>query len=75
MARLHIEPNNSNIFVPKEGQRNLMCSNKKLLRCPSFGYNHVEKENEEELALDYLAKLLVEEFLNKKYEHRKHSRK
>jgi hypothetical protein len=31
---------NDNIFVPEEGQRDLLSSNKASLRCPSFGVNN-----------------------------------
>jgi hypothetical protein len=29
-------------FVLKEGQRDLLCCNKKSLRCPSLNYEYVE---------------------------------
>ncbi len=32
---------NDNSFVPKEGQRGLLCSNKKSFRCPSLDYKHI----------------------------------
>jgi hypothetical protein len=38
MKKLHAKLN-SELFVPKEGQRNFACSNKKSLRCPSLGLN------------------------------------
>ena len=54
-------------FVPNEGQRDLLCSNKESHRCPSFGLNN---NISEDVALDYLAKVLVEAFLDKKeYEY------
>lgn len=36
MTKLHIGSISDNIFVPEEGQRDLMCSNKESLRCPSL---------------------------------------
>lgn len=65
MKKLHERFNNDINFIPEEGQRDLLCSNKKSFRCPSFGIN-----NTEDVALDYLAKVLVEAFLDKKeYEY------
>ena len=64
MAKLHIKPNNDDIFVPEEGQRGLMCSNKKSFRCPAFGIN--PNQVPEDVALDYFAGILVEAFLDKK---------
>lgn len=58
-----INDNNSN-FEPKEGQRDLLCCNKKSLRCPSFGINNnIVSEN---ITLDYFASILVEAFLDQK---------
>lgn len=37
MMGLHRELNNDEIFVPEEGQRDFLCSNKESLRCPSLG--------------------------------------
>ena len=37
MSELHINSINDKNFVPDEGQRDLMCSNKRSFRCPSFG--------------------------------------
>ncbi|HBM45637.1 TPA: hypothetical protein DDZ75_01545 [Patescibacteria group bacterium] len=69
MNKLHNKTINDNIFVPKEGQRDLLCSNKKSLRCPSLG---IKNPNDvlEDVALDYFAGILVEAFINKKeYEY------
>jgi len=61
-----------NNFEPKEGQREFLRSSKDSLRCPSFGFNNNSSEN---VALDYLAKILVEAFLDKKeYEHNQSSK-
>jgi hypothetical protein len=40
MKKLYKRNNNDNIFVPEEGQRDLLYSNKASLRCPSFGVNN-----------------------------------
>ena len=52
-----------NNFEPKEGQREFLRSSKDSLRCPSFGINN---NSSEDASLDYLAKILVEAFLDKK---------
>lgn len=54
----------NNIFIPKEGQRELLSSNRVRYRCPSFGVSGPNVS--EDVALDYLASILVEAFLNKK---------
>lgn len=63
MDRLHLKSEND-VFVPKEGQRGFACSNRKSLRCPSFGIN--PNQTSEDVALNYLAGILVEAFLEKK---------
>ena len=68
MDTLHDKQNNDHFFVPEEGQRGLLCSNKKSFRCPSFGINTSEQED---VALDYLASILVKAFLDKKEYERK----
>ncbi len=71
MSRLHISKVGAYNFVPKEGQRDLMCSNKESLRCPSFGFNS-SNNVPEDVALDYFASILVEAFLDQKeYERNK----
>lgn len=70
MSKLHNKPINDDNFVPKEGQRGLLCSNKKSFRCPSFGIKN--DYTNEDVAIDYLGSILVEAFLIKKtYEHNK----
>ncbi len=64
MSKLHSKLN-SEPFVPKEGQRDFECSNKKSLRCPSFGIKNSNNVSED-VALDYFASILVEAFLDKK---------
>ena len=63
MNELHSELNND-AFVPKEGQRDFECSNKRSFRCPSFGIKNSNMS--EDVALDYFASILVEAFLDKK---------
>ena len=59
-------------FEPREGQRELLRSSKNSHRCPSFGININQSQ---EASLDYLAKILVEAFLDKKeYEHNQSSK-
>lgn len=71
ISTLHIKSVYDNNFVPKKGQRDLMCSNKESYRCPFLGINN----NSEDVALDYLAKVLVEAFLDKQeYERNKSSK-
>jgi len=65
MRKLHNKSISENIFVPEEGQRDLLCSNKKSLRCPSFGIINSNNVSED-VALDYFASILVEAFLDKK---------
>lgn len=36
METLHDKPISDEFFVPKEGQRGLLCSNKESCRCPSL---------------------------------------
>ena len=58
--KLIIDNNN---LVPKEGQRDLLCSNKESIRCPSLS---IINNSSEDAQLDYLAGILVEAFLDKK---------
>lgn len=72
MNTLHKSIISEKNFEPKKGQRELLCSNKDSLRCPFLGFNN---NNSEYVALDYLAKVLVEAFLDKQdYERNKTSR-
>ncbi len=64
MDELHINSIDKN-FVPEEGHRNLMCSNKESIRYPSSGITNTNHSSED-VALDYLAGILVEAFLDKK---------
>ena len=37
---------NDNVFVPEEGQRGLLCCNKKSFRCPSLCYEQSSSSSE-----------------------------
>jgi hypothetical protein len=55
---------------PKEGERTLLCSNKGDQRSPFLGFNPNNPLVSKEMAMDYLAEILVEIFLDqerKKY--------
>lgn len=55
-------------FEPKEGQRTLLCSNKSVNRCPSFGIYPDPNQMEETVALKYLAGIIADAFLESIYE-------
>ena len=60
MDRQHDKPiGDHDHFVPKEGQRDLLCCNKKSLRCPSLRYEHIESEELLNKAYDHLFAELV----------------
>ena len=65
MKKLHKSLISNKKFEPREGQRELLCSNKDLFRCPSFGIKNPNNVSED-VALDYFASILVEAFLDKK---------
>ncbi len=69
MSTLHANSISDQIFVPKEGQRDLACSNKKSLRCPSLDV--IINNPSEDVMLDYLARILVGAFLDKKNGYKK----
>jgi hypothetical protein len=73
MGELHKSRISGENIEPREGQRELLCSNKFSNRCPSFGIN--PNQVSEDIALDYLASILVEAFLNKKKNEFTKSRK
>jgi Fe-S-cluster containining protein len=71
MKKLHAEFNDK-IFVPKEGQRDFACSNKKSYRCPFLGVK--TKEEKVELVKPILKNLInfiiekeIEDYLDKLY--------
>jgi hypothetical protein len=70
MNELHANSISDNILVPEEGQRDLACSNKKSLRCPSLGVGIINNSSED-VMLDYLASILVGAFLDKKNGNKK----
>ncbi len=71
MKKLHNKLIVDKIFVPKKGQRDLLCSNKKSIRCPFLGIN---SNSPEDVMLDYFASILVQAFLDKKNENNKQSK-
>ncbi|OJW84169.1 MAG: hypothetical protein BGO69_11905 [Bacteroidetes bacterium 46-16] len=46
--------NDDDFIVPEEGQRDLLCCNKKSLRCPSLSYEYIESEELLNKAYDFL---------------------
>lgn len=64
MTKLH-KYHSENHIEPTEGQRDILCSNKESLRCPSLGLNDERLVDEDKL-LDYLAEILTDTFLDKK---------
>lgn len=65
MDPLHKREKDAFEIEPKEGQRDLLCSNKASIRCPSLGFNNSFASEDD--ALDYLAEVLVDSFLDKQY--------
>jgi hypothetical protein len=65
MNTLHKSINNNDNLAPEEGQRVLLCNSKMSFRCPSLDINNSSNMSED-VALDYLASILVEAFLDKK---------
>lgn len=59
---------------PSKGQRELLCSNKDSHRCPFLG-SIINNSDSEDVALDYLAKILVEAFLDKQDYERNNTNK
>lgn len=66
MKKLHKEHLNTDHFEPKEGQRRSLCSNNTGMRCPSLGNYPNPNEMSEDVALDYIARILVDIFISKK---------
>jgi len=64
MKRQHKRLRGDSFFVPGEGQRDLLCCNKKSLRCPSSVINPNSPAVSREMALDYLAGVLVEAYFD-----------
>lgn len=59
MPMLHNSSIETNTIVPKEGQRELLCSNKKFLRCPSLGYEYIEDSSKVDKAFDILFDAII----------------
>ena len=55
-----------NNITPKEEQRTSLCCNKVVNRCSSLGFNNDNLS--EDIALDYLASIVVGIYLNLEYE-------
>lgn len=75
MNKQHIKLIDNKNFEPREGQcDSLMCCNKKsITHCPSLGF--INNNDSEDVALDYLAKVLVEAFLDKEEYERSNTNK
>lgn len=58
MNELHIKPICENEIAPKEGQRGLLCSNKKSHRCPSLCYQQILNEDNVQQAFNILFKAI-----------------
>jgi len=54
MKKLHNKSLHDKFFVPKKGQRGLLCSNKKSCRCPFLVYEYVEDPEKLDKAFDFL---------------------
>ena len=65
MSELHKGSKNIGSNVEsKEGERGLLCSNKAIVRSPSLAFNPNKEYVTEDIALDYLAGILVEIYLH-----------
>jgi hypothetical protein len=69
MKKLHIDLNYDINNGLKEGQRDSMCSNNESYRCPSLSIKNSNLLNEDE-ALDYLASIIVQAYLDQKENER-----
>jgi hypothetical protein len=54
MNELHNKLNSDHTFASKEGQRDLLCSNNKSLRCPSLDYQPLVSDTNVDKAFDLL---------------------
>jgi hypothetical protein len=68
MTELHNKSISEKI-VPKEGQRDLLCSNNLSLRCPSLCYQYTASEEN----LNRAYEILFEEVLKRRKENGKHT--
>lgn len=60
MRKLHNKLIIDKKFVPKEGQRDLLCSNKESIRCPSLDYKYIPSSED---VVDRVFDLLFEEVM------------
>ena len=68
MSKLHKGSKNIGATVEtKAGKRRPLCSNKTDVRFPALGFNSNNEYVSEDIALDYLASVLVEIFLHTYY--------
>src|SRR6185295_7449342 len=74
MKKQHRRSVSENNFVSGEGQRDLLCCNKKSLRCPSLDFNSNSPLVSEDMAIDYLAGLIVDAYLYEKYHARNNTK-
>lgn len=70
MKKLHNKLITDPKIEPNEGQRDLLCSNKKSERCPSLG-SFNPNDVPEDVALNHLAKILSDIYLGLKSNERK----
>lgn len=68
MPTLHKSELIDNVLVPEEGQQALLCSNEIDPCCPSPGSNEASSKEKELVQLEYLASILVQAYLDKKYD-------
>ncbi len=65
MEELHEKENTNTNIQPKDGQRDFLCSNNLVNRCPSLDFIN-PNDVSEEAALDYLASILAKALIHKK---------
>lgn len=71
-SKLHKSKIKDHEFIPKEGQRGLLCSNNCLSRCPSLSYELIELNDDiiakVNKAFDLLFEQVIKNRKNKNYE-------
>lgn len=72
MGKQHKEYLTQSKIKSKEGQRNFLCCNKSVNRCPSLGFNINSKTIPDEIRIDHLAGILVRIFLSQQT-HEQHN--
>ena len=68
ISMLHKSNRITTILVPEEGQQTLLCSNKVDSCCPSLGDKSSTDKTVTDAQVDYLAGIIVEAYIYKKYE-------